>query len=168
MSQLTRYLSWFPLLLALTLLPGCGFQLRGVVDLPSSISPIQIQGLGEYDGLRIELSQMLHGNGIQVNKERASARSILQIRNHQSERRVLSVDGNAKVAEYELHETIQFSLIDTQGELLVTEQKVSVLRNYINTEDQVLGKQQEEEVLRQEMRRDLAGRVIRILQTQLH
>lgn len=150
----------------LLLLQGCGFHLRGTADLPASISPIHIQGLGEYDELRIELTQIFKSNSIDVIKEQTQASSQLRI-TRSSGRRVLSVDGSGKVAEYELQEGAKFTLVSAEGIELVPEQTIDLIQTYLNAEDEVLGKQQEESMLRKDMHRDLASRLIRRLQSQL-
>ncbi|MEE9356806.1 LPS-assembly lipoprotein LptE [Candidatus Vondammii sp. HM_W22] len=150
----------------LFLLQGCGFHLRGAADLPASISPVQIQGLGEYDALRLELTQLLEGNSIDVVDKRAQASSQLRV-SSSSSRRVLSVDGGGKVAEYELHESAKFTLVSAEGHKLVSEQSIDLIQTYLNTEDEILGKQQEESLLRKDMQRDLASRLLRRLQSQL-
>lgn len=155
------------LLLSLVLLSGCGFQLRGKITLPSTIGPIHIQGLGEYDEVRRELVQLFRFNEIQVIDNRQQAGSTLQISNRSSDRRVLSVDGNGNVAEYELHEGASFALLGKNGQALVKQQSVSILTSYLNSETEVLGKQQEEAQLRRDIQRDLAAQIMRRLQTQL-
>ncbi len=155
------------LLLMASLVQGCGFQLRGSVALPSSIGPVYIQGLGEYDELRRELAQMLSFSDIPLASESKGAGSTLKISHRSTDRRVLSVDGNGNVAEYELHEGARFALIGSDGQALVEEQPVSAITTYLNTETQVLGKQQEEGVLRKDLQRDLASQIMRRLQAQL-
>jgi LPS-assembly lipoprotein len=80
---------------------------------------------------------------------------------------VLSVDGNGNVAEYELHEGVRFALVAADGSALVKSQIVSAITTYLNTETQVLGKQQEEGTLRKDLQRDLASQIMRRLQVQL-
>ncbi|WP_428609378.1 LPS assembly lipoprotein LptE [Sedimenticola sp.] len=162
-----KLLSLALLVWTLSLLQGCGFKLRGSVDLPSHIGPVYIQGLGEYDLLRRELSQMLSFSDIPVAKDAKGASSILTISNRASDRRVISVDGNGNVAEYELHEGAKFSLRGTDKRELVKEQSVSAITTYLNSETQVLGKQQEEGTLRNDLQRDLASQIMRRLQAQL-
>jgi LPS-assembly lipoprotein len=71
------------------------------------------------------------------------------------------------VAEYELHEGTSFELVSANGDSLVPPQEISSLMTYLNPETEVLGKQQEEEALRDDMRRDLANKIMRRLQAQL-
>ena len=156
------------ILLVFTLLAsGCGFQLRGSVELPSSISPISIEGLGQYDELRRELTTLLRFSNIQIAEESDTASTRLHISHRASDRRVMSVDGNGNVAEYELHEGARFALLDRKGKHLVAEQPVNALMTYNNSETEVLGKSQEEGALRKDMQRDLASQILRRLQAQL-
>ncbi len=159
----------FALLLAvLTLvLQGCGFHLKQGATISSAISPIVIEGLGDYNDLRIALKQLLDANDITVVKAGAPANAYLRISKHESNRRVLSVDGGGKVAEYELHERATFELASSSGESLVKSQSVETIATYLNSETEVLGKQQEESVLRQDMQRTLADSIVRRLDSQL-
>lgn len=154
-------------ILILSLLQGCGFHLRGNADLPPSISPLYIEGLGDYDPLRKVLRQTLTDANVQVTDSRSQARSILQLRNQDQDRRVLSVDGSGKVVEYELHQALDFDLMGADGNTLVEEQAVGTQRAYINTESELLGKAEEESDVRDDMRRDLASRIVSRLQIQL-
>lgn len=158
---------WILPLLALALLQGCGFQLRGAVALPGNIAPVYIQGPGQYDELRLELTQIFSFSDIQVVTDPKAAASTLKISGRSSDRRVLSVDGNGNVAEYELHEGAHFSLVAADGSVLVEPQTVSTITTYLNSETEVLGKQQEEGSLRKDLRRDLASQIMRRLQAQL-
>jgi LPS-assembly lipoprotein len=155
------------LLLTASLLQGCGFQLRGSVTLPSTIGPVYIQGLGEYDELRRELAQMFTFSDIPVAAKPQGAGSTLRIDSRARDRRVLSVDGSGKAAEYELHEGARFALVAADGTTLVERQTVSAITTYLNSETQVLGKQQEEGTLRKDLQRDLASQIMRRLQAQL-
>lgn len=157
-------LRWALLCAALLALSACGFQLRGQADLPSDISPVFVQGLGEYDPIRRELTAQLGFSDIEITETKAEAGSVLKISARQSEKRVLSVDSHGKVAEYELHESLKFALHDAKGEQLLPEQRVALNRDYINTGEQELGKQEEEQMLRQDMRRDLASEIMRRMQ----
>jgi LPS-assembly lipoprotein len=168
MPQSLRRIRLLSLLLALALLQGCGWHLRGTADLPSSVSPIHIEGPAAYDRFRMELAQALRNNGIQLAENRNEASSLLRILETQTDSRVLSVvPSTGKIAEIELHHEVQFTLLDTSGNELVPRQRIRVQRAYLNTEEEVLGKLREGEVLRKEMRQELAQKILRRLQSSL-
>ena len=154
-------------LAAAALLQACGFHLRGEVQLPSSISPVHIQGLPPYHDLRIELAQLMDTNSVNISDTPEGASTVLRISKLEETRRTLSVDSSGNVAEYELHLQATFDMIDSAKNELVSMQTAGVTQDYVNTGTLALGKQHEESTLRKEMRRDLAGQIVRRLQSQL-
>lgn len=151
------------LVLATLLLTGCGFQLRGGSGyLHAGISPLSLQGLDRYDDLYPILSRQLRAAGVEVAESGASR---LRLSQRQSSRRVLSTDANGKVAEYELYEGVSFSFTGSGRE--IETQTIGVTRAHINSEVDVLAKDQEEKRLRQDMLRDLSQRLISRLGSQL-
>lgn len=162
-----QYAFWIAILLSVFLLSGCGFKLRGLYSLPDSISPLYIEGTGSGPELSQALASQFESAGIKVTNDRRSANAILRFSDYRSDRRVVALDRKGKVAEYELHEALRFDLVDSFDAVLVDSQQVSLLQSYANPEDRVLGKQLEEDTLRGDMRRDLAGQIIRRIETQL-
>jgi LPS-assembly lipoprotein len=168
MPQPLRRIRLLLVVLALAMLQGCGWQLRGTADLPSAVTPVYLQGPAKFSQFRIQLTRALRKNGVQMTEHRDEAASLLRILNNQSDSRVLSVvPSTGKVAEIELHQEILFSLSDTSGNELVSPQRVSVLRAYLNTETETLGKLHEADVLSKEMRQELAQMIVRRLQSNL-
>ena len=160
-----------PLLLLLLLLGGCGFQLRGTgpatTPLPADLSPLQLRGLVASDPTRAELAMLLRSSGVTLASGGATAASVLQLSDRQSRRRVIAVDSDGKVLEYELFESLQFELRDGAGNSRLQAQRVAIERSHLNPGVQVLGKESEEQTLRREMRRDLAGQIVNRLAAQL-
>ena len=160
-------LLWALIALTIATLEGCGFHLREAVELPPSLSPLRIHGLGEFDPLRNDLREILTEANVQVTDNPTGAGSILQIHKQNRERRVLSVDEGGKVVEYEIHYGLQFDLVDGNGAQLVKKQGVGVQRAYVNPDTGILGKEQEEVLMRRDMRLELARRIVGRLQEQL-
>ncbi|MCF6353861.1 MAG: LPS assembly lipoprotein LptE [Candidatus Polarisedimenticolaceae bacterium] len=150
----------------LTLLQGCGFQLRGAAELPPSISPLYLQGMGEHDPLRRDLRQVFEGANIQLTSDQSKASSTLHITKQEQDRRVLSVDSRGKVVEYEIHQALEFELLDADGVSLMERQSVGSQRAYENPETGILGKDQEEKLLRRDLRLDLVRRIAYRIQEQ--
>jgi len=157
----------FLVILLLTMLQGCGFHLRGAADLPSSINPLFLQGVGEHDPLRRDLRQVLDSADIQITTDPSKANAILKVVKQKQDRRVLSVDSRGKVVEYEIHHGLEFELVDVRGALLMESQSVGAQRAYENSETEILGKKQEETQLRRDLRLDLIRRIVNRMQEQL-
>ena len=152
-------------LLAAALLAGCGFELRGQMSLPADIRQIHVQGPAV---LRNEMEVALTGSGVAVAAERAAADVVLSLESDHFNRRVLSVDANTgKEREFELVYVVEFRATRGSGESLLPSQRVSLLRDYVFDADAVIGKSREEDVLRQEMRRDAAQQILRRLERAL-
>jgi LPS-assembly lipoprotein len=159
--------TWITLLLALLLLQGCGYQLRQSADLPATISPIMINGLNIYSGLGRELAHRLRSGTVEVTTDRKEARSMLRVSSYRQNNRTMSVDSSGKVAQTELLHTLSFDLLDVRGKILVPNQEILVVRNYINTEEQKLGKTTEADQLTEGMQQELARKIIVRMQAHL-
>ncbi len=159
--------TWITLLLTLLLLQGCGYQLRQNAELPPSISPIMINGLNIYSGLGRELANRLKSNTIQVTRDRKEAKTMLRVSRYHQKNRTLSVDSSGKVAQTELLHTLSFDLLDAAGKTLVPQQNIRVVRNYINTEEQKLGKTTEAGQLTEGMQQELVRKMIVRIQAHL-
>lgn len=147
-----------------SLLSGCGFHLRGGVDLPAAYQRMAIEGVSPYSALGLDLKRTLQGNGIDV-VEPADAQVILKLSQVNYQRRLLSVSAvSGKTAEYELHYSVNLSLHDRQGKVLLSEQPLQQLRDYVYDQNNVLGTDNEEVQLRKDMERDLVGQILRRLQ----
>jgi len=148
-------------------LGGCGFQPRGqAVTLAAVPSPVFIAGLASYSDLYRELSRLLKIADIEITSSADESASVLRISGVDSEARVLSVNSRNKAVEYELEESASFALRARDGRQLVETQRVSVLRVQYRPEVGVLGSDREGELMRREMRRDVAGRIVRRLAVQ--
>lgn len=153
--MLTRPASLF-LLLTAFVLGGCGFQLRGHVAMPEGLERIQVQAPGK---LKDDLALYLDASGVTVTPTDADA--VLMVSNERFERRVLTVDPRTgKSREYELAYSLMFELRRRDGSRILAPQQVRLLRDYVFDEDALIGKNLEESVLRDEMRRDAVQQIL--------
>ena len=139
---------------------GCGFQLRGQETATlTSMAPLHLSGLKFHDPLHRALTRALKQAGARLSATPEGA-SRLRIRDVRSTRRVLSVDQRNKSVEYELEEAFVFSLRSADGSEQITDQRLRTLRISLNPEVEVLGRRREEELLRNDMRAELAQRLV--------
>lgn len=155
--------------LVAALIGGCGFQPRGhSAGLPDLPSPIQIRGLAPYNDLYRELSRQLKIAGAEVVTAATANSSVLIITAAGADARLLSVDNRNKAVEYELVEAATFHLNTAGGRQLIAPQRLNVLRIQYRPPVAVLGSNREAELLRRDMREQLAGRIIQRLAVQYH
>ena len=151
---------WLGLVL---LLAACGFQLRGTVVLPPALEATRLEG-DRFSPLVGELGRVLENAGARLVADgEGGATAVLRVLAETSSQRVLSVGAAGRVAEYELYHRVEYRLEDASGEVLVPTQALAARRSYQFDENDVLGKADEEQGLREEMQRDLALRIVQQL-----
>ena len=144
---------------------GCGYQLRGAASFPPGLDAIHVSGPPD---IRDEVAQVLESGGIRVEPTTGETTPVLRLSDQKFSRRVLSVDSNTgKAREFEIAYRIAFQLVGGDGIDLVEEQFVTLHRDYLFDADEVLGKSREQRVLRDEMRRDAATRIVRRIESAL-
>lgn len=153
-------------ILALTL-AACGFQPRGQVPQLSGLpGPVLISGIDPYTPLHREIGLQLLQAGTTLTNDGDEAASVLRIRDHRSSRRLFSVDSRNQAAEFELVESLKFVVRLPGQQQAQEEQTVRVLRILYRPDTEVLAREREEKDLRDDMRRDLVGRMIRRIHAQ--
>ncbi len=147
-------------LLLLTLLSACGFHLRGAVTLPPVLEKTFIEARDPFTGIAAALRRELQSAGARIVDDRGQATAVLHIVSQRSVRRVLSVGSSGKASEYELFEEVGFELLDPGGKVLVERQSLRLARDFVFDETQLLGKVEEADDIRRQMRRSLARQII--------
>lgn len=150
-------------LLVVLLIGGCGFHLRGEapqLDPDNIPSPLQVSGLGLDSALRSAVVAQLRQAGVTIATSAADAAATLHLREPLSGTRLLSVDGRNKAVEYELAESVSMALVSNNGGTLLEPRRISVTRIQYRPEDAILAGANEAELLRGDMRRDLANRIL--------
>lgn len=115
--------------------------------------------------LYYELESALISAGSLVVGSPEAATAILTIHNEDFRRRVLSVDSSGRASEYELRLRVAYSLGSADGSLPAKRDEVSLLRDYRFDPASVLSSGKEEEILREEMRRQAVRQILRRLQS---
>ncbi|MCW8962804.1 MAG: LPS assembly lipoprotein LptE [Gammaproteobacteria bacterium] len=145
------------------LLGGCGFQMRGDWQLPSSMKQTVMSGGGRvlYETLQREFRA---ASASLTRPEGDIQTAHLTILKNQMDKRVLSVDNRGKVIEYEIYYILHFKLLDENGNQIVPVQQINMTRDYPYAATDVLGASQEEALLRNEMYGDMARQMMRRIQ----
>jgi len=147
------------LVLSITLImssSGCGFRLRGQVSLPEPLSRTYIEGVPEYSEFATELRRTLRSNGAEVMDVPEAAESVIHISSKRSGRRILAVNESGKALEYEFFVVVVFSVQGPDKKPLLAQQTVSVTRDFIFDENEVLGKAAEAQTILKDMEADAA------------
>ena len=143
-------------------LAACGFHLQGRTPLPQVIRTPYLEAADHQSDFVLSLRRALLSSGAQLAQERSKASGVVSIGRDTVTRRVLSVSATNQPNEYEVTYTVSFSVAAGDKELL-SNQEVSATRTYSFDERLLLAKGHEEDILRQDMARDLADMVMRRL-----
>lgn len=150
----------FMTLLITALAAGCGWQLRGKGMLPEGLDRLHVVSRDSSGDLARELSRALASAGVEVVDSTADAELSLVILQERSLVRVATVNEQARVSEQELSEKAAFTVLNRAGETVLARSVVSVERIFEYDENNVLATQDERELLRREMRRDLVNQIL--------
>jgi len=161
-SRLLRPVMLAVLLLAL--LAGCGFQLRGQASLPAAMSTTWLSVPDPTSAFARELALLLRGNGVVLVDGPAEDAAELRILQERITRRALTISGDARVREFELVFDLRFSLVASDGEVLLPPELLRLERDFQFDEQEILGAATEEELLRENLRRNMAAALIRRLE----
>jgi len=146
------------MLVLLGMLAGCGFKLRGTVDIPPELSPIYLEGGG--GALRAAILQRLDLSAARLAPRRQDARIVIRIIGESRGSRVAAVDRGGKAVARELHYQVTFDALGQEGEKRVPSQSFDLVRTYENPDLDVLGKQLEEDLIYEDLVQDAADRIL--------
>jgi len=152
----------YSILVLFLFLTACGFQLRGAAPLPPEMSKTYIDTSDRHSLFYREVRNALRNSGVEVVESLKDATATFVIRGDDTGQRVLSVSARNVPREFEIYYTIIYSVVSTD-KVILTERDQTLTRDYIWDETLVLGKEKEEQLLREAIVNDL----IRIVLIQL-
>lgn len=144
---------------ALAGLAGCGFQLRGALQVPQEMTRTYIATDERHSLFYQRFRRALEDAGVQVVDSPVEATAEFAILTDDTGQRVLSVSARNIPREYEVYYTIYYSLQNGE-QVLLAPQLQTVTRDYTYDETRVLGKAKEEELMREAIVDDLVRIVL--------
>lgn len=147
--------------LALTLLAGCGFQLRGAYTLPYESLYL---AMPEYSELGAGLKRAIRASGstrLTDTPDDAQARFVPSA--DAREKVILSLSGTGRVRELRLRYRYGYRILDAKGRDLVPVGEIELTRDLTYDDSNVLAKEQEEVLLWRDMQNDMVQQIMRRL-----
>jgi LPS-assembly lipoprotein len=155
-----------------TVVTACGFQLRGSGRQSGSVIVGQVY-IEDSGGVSVvqQLRNALTAQQVQFAAFRKDADTVISVGNEVLSRRVASISASGRVSEYELLHAVDLLTLRSRdgvkaGEIPLDEQNlpkpqtVSVIRDYTYDETDVLAKNDEEQILRGEMKEELVRHLV--------
>ncbi len=144
----------------ITLLSGCGWQLRDAQVVPQSIGILHIATqLADRDFVS-ELTRALDVYGVEVVTSAAAADYSVVIVDFRQNRFVGTLNASGRVAEYQLNEDVDFLIANATGTPLTNLFTASVERHYEIEERDLLSSENEERLIKQEMRQEIVRQIL--------
>lgn len=159
-----RVPAWLCVALLALAVTGCGFQLRGSASLPPEMASTWLQVQDRSSPFVRELELLLRANDVTLVDGPGADVAELKIRRERISRRALSIAGDARVREFELVFDLEFELKGAGGDLLLRPETLRLERDFQFDEQEILGAANEEELLREDLRRSMAQMLIRRLE----
>jgi len=151
----------FLLIISLFLLSaGCGFKLRGSMEIPPWFNNVALVNQGVHRDLVLTLKDQLQAYHVCVLPNIAAASYLLILMNESSQQQISSISASTTPRQYQLLYTVHYKLIKKSGELIIPEGQVLVTRQLTVNNDRILGSDAEESTTYSEMRRDAAMQII--------
>lgn len=143
-------------------LTGCGFQMRGAGSIPVEMARTYIDTADRHSLFYRRVRSGFRNAGIHVVDSPKNASAIFFIASDQTGQRVLSVSARNVPTEFEVYYSISYRLSAGESVLLPLRTQ-TLIRDYTWDETLVLGKEKEENLLREAIVDDL----LRIILIQL-
>jgi LPS-assembly lipoprotein len=159
---MTRRRPGWLLVVPLIVAPGCGFHLRGVRRLPPAFQATYVESADRYTDFRRALDAALRASGSRMVGRDEDAEATVEVLGDDTGQRVLSVSASNKPTEYEVYYTVRYRVRIGPREALPP-QKLTLTRDYSFDETAALAKEQEQDIIRAALARDIAGLVMRRL-----
>jgi outer membrane lipopolysaccharide assembly protein LptE/RlpB len=150
------------MLLLSLFLSACGFTLQGssLNELSTKIPLLNLQYSASNELGRMLRNQLLL-SGVELNNSDTSL--LLQLEDEQTLERVVSVNRNIRVGEYELNMLSAFQLFE-DGEVILDSGRISLFQFYEADPLNAAAKISEAELIKSEMRQELLAQILRQLQ----
>lgn len=157
MKNILTHWLWLALI-GVTLTAGCGFQLRGQIELPYRSVYVE----GGQGGLTTALQAALRlGHADRLASSAAKAESVIQILSEQNSKVILSLSGIGRVREYQLQYRVSYRLTTPQGKQILAPTNILLARDMTYNDTLVLAKGEEEQLLYRDMHKDAAQQILR-------
>jgi LPS-assembly lipoprotein len=143
------------------LVSGCGFHLRGEVDVPFKNVYIQSAATSQFG---TELRRVFErSNTVELTDAASHAEVVVQILDEQQVQEILSISSAGSVNEYQLLYRVSYRITNNQMDEMAPSDEIRVRRDLTFDDTQTLGKESEVQLLFRDMREDAVQQLMRRL-----
>jgi LPS-assembly lipoprotein len=136
-------------MLCVLLISACGYHLRGAIELPSELKNVYIEGASTQ--LLEQFKLALQSSAVQMVNSRAEAGIVIVVSNEENLTRSLSLGAGGRSNQYGLEYRLNYKITNAKDVILMESSPVEIRREYFNNQQVILGKENEEATIRNEM-----------------
>ncbi len=144
----------------LILCQGCGFSLRGFYPLPDAYQSVFVQSKEPYGRFEVLLRKALRQQKLSVADSADTADFSIHILKNLFQRNILAIGSDTRVQEFRLNHSVQFQVTDQAGNIILAPTTLTEKESYVFDRELVLGKDEEDTIIRRELRRELINAMI--------
>ena len=142
------------------LLAGCGFQLRGVAEVPFESLYLP----NATSGIALDLKRNIQaGTRVKVVDDAKGAEAVMHFTEETRQKEILSLTGTGRVREFQLRYRVGFRVSDNKGGDYVAQNTIILTRDVTFNDTEILAKEQEEQLLFRDMQSDMVQQIMRRL-----
>ena len=142
-------------------LSGCGFALRGRVNLPPQLDSVLVKG-SDRDATSL-VRRALRSSGADIVDSDEDATAVLELINSEFTRDVRTTDENGRATAYTLRYKVDYDVREPNGEEIQINQSLSQTRFLAYDPLQELQSEEEAEFLQEEMQEEIILQILRRL-----
>jgi LPS-assembly lipoprotein len=131
------------------LVSACGYHLRGAVELPKELKAAYLQG--ESPELHDQFSKSMESSSGKLLSSQDKAGIVIRFFGEKMNRRVLSLSARGRANDFELDYRVEYEFATADNAILMPRQALEVKREYFNDQQDIIAKDNEENVIRNEM-----------------
>jgi len=147
-------------LAASSVVPGCGFQLRGTADVPFET----VYMPNPTAGVQLDLRRQIQaGTRAKVVDQPKDAQAIMQFTEETKQKEILSLTSAGRVREFRLRYRVGWRVHDGKGADYVPQNTIVLFRDVSFNDSDILAKETEEQLLFRDMQTDMVQQIMRRL-----
>ncbi len=154
--------------LLLVLIAGCGFRLRGSVDIPPSLAIVYLDydtsGVGVPSEFPAVFKRKLETNGSTVTTDPAAATATVALLGERVEQRTTGTTADDEVRSFTMTLRVRYSVTLADGTEIIEPEWVTNSQDFIYREADILGRAEGERLVLQDMREDAATSILQRIQ----
>lgn len=146
------------LIAVLAAMVGCGYHLRGSIEMPESLKNLYV--FGSSQPLQTEIRSLMKASKGKIVGSPNDAGVVVKVLREEMRSRVLSIGSTGKSSESELEYYLRFQFFDSKENALMDEQVIEISREFFNDQTAVLAKGNEELLIRTEIYKQVARMIL--------